>query len=346
MEKVPGERFNENLGERNEREEVMEIKEEELNEPPEIKDILKYEKDIKRPNPEDFDDIYDPEEIREDIDYLKDKEEWFKDEEKRMGREERKKKKENERRGRAFEVVLYDQIYDGEWMGENAISVLASRYDDVVNGTDMIVEFNMENEPERLVFAIDASTASDMGRIKNKVERNVKKVLNKRRTPVVKYFEAEIPDENLQYYKGGLESVVPVVVGADKGNANELFKDFAEYKDIEEKITEKKKKGEKIPPEFRERKKELQEKLRTHKLQDVFLQEIVEQLRMYNDILEDKDKEMADRCKKLLQVIEEVMKEKRRNDYDENLVPSDQTLINIKEASNNIDVKKIERQIK
>jgi len=215
---------------------------------PEVEPILDYAKKMERPDPRDFTDVYSSEEIDKDLRHLSKLEV-------KMDKGELVEK--NKKRGEAFEIVLADQV---DWMGSEALSTLSSRYDDVVNGVDVVVEF----EEEKLAFAVDASINCDPAKIKEKVEKSLGKVMQG--GCKVKYFQSQKDN-----YKGSLEGLIPVVVGLEKENADELLRTFSRLKRLEKEKKE----------DMKSTRNELREKLYETPLQGVFLRQIKVQLQMY-----------------------------------------------------------------
>jgi hypothetical protein len=273
--------------------------------------IFDYGEKLERPNPEDFSDIYPREEIERDVKKLEE-----------IERKIAESEHINEQRGKAFEVLLVDQIHDGEWMGQEAMITQASRFDDVIKGVDPIVEFDRENA-ERMAIVVDVSTASDIAVVEKKIRKNIDKLFKGGRFLEVKYFQSQICDSGGTYYKGRLENLIPVVVGADRRNADVLFEIFTELKMHE-------KRGD---SNLKERRKELREILAKHPIQDLFLQETRIQLETYKRILKGKDEEIVKECEKLLSIIEEIIEVKKRNKtYSFEDVPHDETFNNINEV--------------
>ncbi len=273
--------------------------------------IFNYGEKLERPNPEEFNDIYPDEEIERDLKRLEDIERKIVEE-----------NQINEQRGKAFEILLVDQIHDGEWMGPEAMITQSSRYDDVIKGVDLVVEFDRE-DAERIAIVVDVSTASDITVIEKKIKKNLDKLLKGGRFLEIKYFQSQISDVEGKYYKGKLENLIPVVVGADRRNANVLFELFSELKMHENREDNNSKK----------RRKELREILAKHPIQDLFLRETKVQLETYKKILEGKNEEIVGECEKFLLIIDEIIEEKRNNKiYDLEEVPYDETFNNINEV--------------
>ncbi len=285
-----------------------------------IENVLKYGKKLEMIDLTEFDDIYSAEEIKKDIDHLRLAEKRIERSKEKMTPSKREISEINEKRGKAFEILLADQIYDGEWLGPEAMSVRTSRFDDVLGGVDMVVEFDRENEVDRMALAVDASTTSDFNHMEKKIKRNIRRVTDDFWPLEVKYFQSQINDENGDYFKGGLKGLIPVVIGADRKNADRVFDIFSEL------ITLEKRKDESA----KERRQWLKEKLAHHPIQDVFFEEIKIQLKMYETILKREGKESTE-TEKLLEIINEVAEEKRSYGFSSvEEIDGDKTLDNIK----------------
>jgi hypothetical protein len=284
--------------------------------------ILEYGKNFEIPEPKDFTEIYSRGEIGKDLNYLRLTEKKIEDDNLQLNSLEKGIFEENKKRAECLEIILTDQIYDGDWFGEYAMTSKTSKYDDIKNGVDMVVEFDKE-EPERIALAIDASTASNSKVIEEKVEKNMKKLKNKDYLQEVKYFKSQIRDEKGEYYKGGLRDLIPVVVGADRGNVDNLFETFSELKSLEKVKSENAK----------ERRQELRKELAKNPLQGVFLKEIKIQLETYKKFLENKNEKVVNQCDSLLKIIDEVIEEKEKKEiYFKEAMPNDQTFENIREV--------------
>ncbi len=284
-----------------------------------IEIILNYAKNEKRSELKDFGDIYSAEEIKRDARHLKLAEERIERLKSEMSPEERMIAEINEKRGLGLEGTLEYGIYHYEWLGHAGIPVRTSRFDDVIGGVDMIVEFDME-DIERMALAVDASTASDIGVMEKKIKRNIRRVTDDFWPLEVKYFESQTTDENGDYFKGKLENLIPVVIGADKYNANRIFETLSEL------IFLKDKEGE----EAKDRRQWLKKKFYHHPIQRVFFDQINTQLEMYKYLLEKENKSSKE-VDKLLEIISEASKEKEKAGFSSpEEINGDKTLDNIK----------------
>ncbi len=278
--------------------------------------ILNYGKSLERINPLDFKDIYSIEEINEDLEYLNLVEKRIGEDFDKKSVQEKEISLINEKRATCFEIILDSQINEADWLGSEAMTSRSSRYDDIM-GVDLIVEFNKE-ETKRVALAVDASTSSDIHVMNYKISRNLKKIAEKENLQEVKYFESQIRDNNGEYYKGKIDNLLPIVIGADKQNADNLFDLFSELKSLEKRKDDDSKK----------RRQWLRVKLSKDPIQEIFLKEIKIQLEMYKSIIDREDVKIE--ADNILRIIQEIIQEKNDfNLYSESDVPRDETLDNI-----------------
>ena len=113
-----------------------------------------------------------------------------------------------------LEAIIFEQSEQNEWLGSDAQTIKTSRYDDIKNGVDMIVEFIQEDESAaHLGMAIDATFNSDT---EAKFKR-IKAEIDEGKLAEVKYFESD----NI-HFKGKLKMLPRIVVGADFKTVSEL----------------------------------------------------------------------------------------------------------------------------
>lgn len=292
------------------------------------KTILEYGENIEAPDPKDFKGIYPPGEIGKDLNYLRLTKKRIEEDNSQLDTIEKGIQEDNRKRSECLEIILTDQVYDGDWFGGEAMTSKTSKYDDIRNGVDMVVEFDKE-ETERMALAIDASTASNIRVIEDKIKNNLEKLRNKEHLQEVKYFKSQIRDDKGEYYQGGLTDLVPVVVGADKDNVDNLFEVFAELKSLEKNPNKSAK----------ERRMELRRNLSENPIQGVFLGEIKTQLETYKKVMGSEDEKISEKCDSLLEIINEVTKEKTEEGvYSEEETPNDQTFNNIKEVCRELEL--------
>ncbi len=285
-----------------------------------IENVLDYGRKLERPEPLDFTDTYPEKEILKDLKHLQLAEKRIEDKKRKMSPFEREVADLNEKRGQAFEVLLVDQVYNGEWFGPEAMPVQTSRYDDVLRGVDMIIEFDREDEIERVALAVDASTTSEIDHMERKIKRNIRRVTEDFWPLEVKYFESQINDSNGNYFKGELKGLIPIVIGADRQNADRVFDIFSELISLEKRNNK----------ELRDERRWLREKLSRHPIQKVFFEQVEVQLQMYKSILSEKGKDTSE-VEDLLSIVSEVSRMKEDDGFSSGEeILGDKTLDNIK----------------
>lgn len=212
----------------------------------------------------------------------------------------------SKKRSEALEIIISDQIELNNWFGQDAFFYKTTRYDDIVNGTDAVVEFTTEDKPERLALAIDSTSNTSQQKIKEKIDRNIAKVLNN--SLEVKYFNSQVNED-----KGVLKGVIPVVIGLEAKNTNNLIDNFAQIIRLKQtsessSITETHKASSKKEYLI------LRDKMVSNPTQIIFLEEIRMQLNMYQSILNSENNpnvfvQQTD-VSKLIKIIEDILTNK------------------------------------
>ncbi|MDP3778441.1 MAG: hypothetical protein Q8R30_00135 [bacterium] len=154
----------------------------------------------------------DKEMVARDMQYVRDREAQFKMES-RLGSEEEQKA------ATVFEAIIHEQVELNDWLGPNAETMSASRFDDIANGVDTIVRFQREGESDsHLGLAIDVTFSTD---IRGKLNRIMEDIERGKLTEV-KYFGSPSPEDPDEYvYNGGLK-VPRVVIGIEKHTVEKL----------------------------------------------------------------------------------------------------------------------------
>jgi len=165
--------------------------------------------------PERFADLYGPENVARDIAYVEEKERAFE-------RSDSPEQKEAKKLATIFEAIIHEHAELSEWFGPDATTIKPSRYDDIRNGVDSIVEFQESPaSASYLALAIDATFSPDteakFARIREEIDRGE---LTK-----VKYFASEHLN-----VRGELAKIPHVVVGADAKTSRELAELWLEKK--------------------------------------------------------------------------------------------------------------------
>lgn len=187
------------------------------------------------------------------------------------------------KRSEALEIIVADQIEVSDWFGSSSLFFRTTEYDDYVNGVDAVVEFNVgsETSPERIALSIDTTSRTDTDAIGQKIDRNISKIFSNKLE--VKYFESPDLDATSRY-KGAIKDVVPVVIGLEAQNVNQLITNFAHLIRLSEQ-----KKDQSLDPNTRTRAAQEYSNLRRQLEQDpsqiVFLEEVYRQLDLYHKLV-------------------------------------------------------------
>jgi hypothetical protein len=153
------------------------------------------------------------------------------------------------------------------WYGQNSYTVETSEFDDICNGIDGILEFDLGSGQSRKIgLAIDASMKPDFSSIMRKMKRGAEKMVDG--GGQVKYFKSAVNGE-----KGKLKNVIPIVLGLEGDKANELIRLFAEIVTLENKMERSADEDMNLAYKIRE--------AQQHPCQVIFLKEMKIQLEMY-----------------------------------------------------------------
>lgn len=130
-----------------------------------------------------------------------------------------------------LEGILYEQIELSDWFGKNATTIKTSKFDDIVHGTDLVVEFKDPTlqAVSHMALAVDVTFGT------MSMEKKFQKIrveIEKGTLGTIKYFQSES-----RYMRGELKKVPRVVIGLEKKQVIELsrvwnggqVKDLAEH---------------------------------------------------------------------------------------------------------------------
>lgn len=132
-----------------------------------------------------------------------------------FAREDSVRSKEESMIATSFEVGLWWLTRQKQFLGERTSAVLPSRYDDYVNGVDLILEIMSKDEQvAHMGLGIDATFGA--GAVNNKL-RELSIHVGEGHAAEVKYFVSSD-----QRYKGSLGGIPKAVVGLSVGRAREL----------------------------------------------------------------------------------------------------------------------------
>lgn len=221
-------------------------------------------------NPETFRDIYH-EGVDKDNTYVKAMEDKFK-------QDSTSEKEEVLKLATVFEGIIHENAELSDWLGQNAQTFKTSRFDDIANGVDTIVEFEeSETTASHLALAIDVTFSSDTERKLADIRDKIKKgELTK-----IKYFASEHLG-----MRGELAKVPRVIIGAESKTIKQLAELWIEG----------------------DKKKELG----VHPIQFQILEEIVEQLETFQNFAErNHQPELAAIFEKRLAFVSKILEEKR-----------------------------------
>jgi hypothetical protein len=154
---------------------------------------------------DEFADLYDVEKDKKRVAQI----------EKRFAEENSEKEKENKELATVLEAILYEEIYLNCYLGEDTETYSASKFDDYVNGVDIIVEVSEENRERlsHLALAVDATFSRDvLGKI-NKVKSKIKSG----QLAIIKYFKSEALN-----FRGEKSGIPEFVIGIDKKSLEEV----------------------------------------------------------------------------------------------------------------------------
>jgi hypothetical protein len=234
-------------------------------------------------NPHDFDDIY--KDVDKDLAYVEEMEKRF-----REGANQNPVEFENiSKMAVILEGIINEQIELSDWFGADASTIVPSRYDDIVNGVDCIVEFEEgENSASHLALAIDAVSSTG---VRKKFER-IKHDIDNGHLAEIKYFASAFLG-----IRGEKSNVPKVVIGADRKHIREVMELWLNNK-----------------------RKELAE----HYLQIQILKEIKIQLEVFIQYANSKGKpDMANIYKKALLIVKRIIREKNNASYDIDKIEED-----------------------
>lgn len=159
-------------------------------------------------DPKDFQDIYGS--VDADIALVEKKEKKFAEQAKMDSLEARNRRK----IAAIFEAVIFEQIEQSNWFGETAVTIQTSRYDDIVNGVDTIVEFDEEENSSHLALALDVTTAISFS---EKFKR-IKEGIEREELAKIKYFRSDALN-----FRGEKSKIPHVVIGADRGTVFDVI---------------------------------------------------------------------------------------------------------------------------
>jgi len=260
-------------------------------------------------NMEDFRELYD---VNKDLSFVKEAEAQFASDNIKRGVPER-----SLRGGKLFESMINFGIDKGGFLGPDARTIVASRYDDINAGIDSFVEFEDEGMTSHLALAIDATrNPEDLTKKFDKIRESI----DKGELSSAKYFKS-------RNFRGELRHIIRVVVGADHP-AIDSFADLIVRSIRLGKSIEISRKEQRPSSTIEQLKKEFEENnaaIEHHPLQWIILLEIKPQIEAARKRAERKQKPaVIDECDKILSIINGIIKSKK----GEGQSPDDEVLLN------------------
>ena len=212
------------------------------------------------------------------------------------------------KRALILEALLNEQIELSDWFGPEAHTITPSDFDDFRNGVDIVIEFEEDGGFKQLALGVDV--ASSANHLTDKLAQIKKRILNGRLT-VMKYFKSE--RSNIRKELRGIPNLVIGASGEVIRDLSDLWlaansSKFRRDKDLSPESIDNQKK----------RAKESHRQLADHRTKALILREMKMQLEVFIPFaLKNKQEEVAEKFSKLLQVVNELLKEVKLSDEDE-----------------------------
>ncbi len=114
-----------------------------------------------------------------------------------------------------MEGIIYDQSERSDWLGPHAHTIKTSDYDDIMNGVDLVVEFDEpEQSRKHLALGVDATFGSH--HLDSKFSR-IKSEIDSGELATIKYFRSQSGS-----FMGRLSHIPRVVTGIDQDHLLDL----------------------------------------------------------------------------------------------------------------------------
>lgn len=258
---------------------------------------------------DDFKDIYPEQEVRSDQELVAVMKRKFEKDLDNLSEKEIARVDTGRKLSEALEIIVVGEGETYNWFGDGVFIVRTTEYDDIKNGVDAVLEIapkegeDLGRQTRRLALAIDASMKAEEFSIQRKFSRHKEYLIGKRPPLEVKYF-CSVADK----HKGKLIGLVPVVIGVEGGNVDQLIDLFAQLAALGDAP-----KGDKNARAIYQKKIKEAE---SHPVQVIFLEEIQDQLRHYLKILESLQDKAGDfyraEIKRILDFVESTLEAKAK----------------------------------
>ena len=246
-----------------------------------LKEKFDFKFQNKRPNLNNFKDIYGEKVIQSDVKFTEGAKRQY---------ENQNDSTLNEKKlvAEVFEGIIIDEAENSAWLGRHVRMSPTSTYDDIVNKVDAVAEFEFGKEKiSHLGLAIDVTFTKDEDQILRKLNVIEQNIRSGRAPALVKYYESEnIRPRSLFIPK--------VVVGADAKTVRELVELWNQKHSSDERVWKKAKND-----------------LNFHPFQTKLLFQVHEQLSAFERLAKGLGQEKSEKSYQIARkIIEDVISEK------------------------------------
>jgi len=224
---------------------------------------------------------YDQQAIKRDLEAVEKKEQIF-------SREGSGEQARTQRRAELLEAMLNEQISAKatKWLGNDSESIVASRYDDIFNGVDLILEMVREEGFKHLALNIDVT--SSPSHLYEKLS-GIKEKIRSGTLSRVKYFRSKGTQPK---FMGELSNLPKVVIGVDAKTIRELSMLRIDYHTAR-KGSKLEENGAEIRKSLAKKAGEALRKMAKHRIQILIIKEIELQLHAFSEFARKHNQEEA-----------------------------------------------------
>lgn len=203
-----------------------------------------------------------------------------------------------------FELLFAELVELYNWLGDNAFIVNTSEFDDIVGGTDMVIEFLKDGKFNYLGLAIDVTFSHE--RLGKKLQ-GIADHINDEKLVTIKYYQSGNGD-----LVGKLPRIPRVIIGASRRVIDEL---------VETKLTLEslmRRKSNPTPSEdldnLTKQIKEVKAKLANHPIQFEILDQLTIQLKYFRDYcIKTSKHSIAAKYHAILEIVEKIRDRKGKD---------------------------------
>jgi len=234
--------------------------------------------------PDNPNGIYSQETVERDLRYVVDMQREFKSQRNPLTQE-------FERLAKILEAIIHEQTELSDWLGPEAHTINTSEFDDISNGIDIIIEFQLDGLPPEQYPLLAVDITSSPHTIRKKFQR-IETEINNERLSTIKYFASG--DRRTM-----VKQIPKVVIGADRKTLNGLISAWL---------------------------KKDSAALANHPIQDMILEEAIRQLNVFRTHarkMHPQTQTTAHIFTQLIITLNDILKEKSRKSLPENMLKSD-----------------------